>query len=73
MTRLEKKSANHADCSTIFGWSMQKHGYSPASLKVCSNVAAAANMQESNLPSCVAFSPDVAVCGCESSFVHVIV
>jgi hypothetical protein len=73
MTRLEKKSANHADCSTIFGWSMQKHGYSPASLKVCSNVAAAANMQESNLPSRVAFSPDVAVCGCESSFVHVIV
>ena len=28
-------------------------------------------MPESNLPSACAFSPDVAVCGCESSFVHV--
>jgi hypothetical protein len=30
-------------------------------------------MPESNLPSACAFSPDVAVCGCESSFVHVTV
>jgi hypothetical protein len=28
-------------------------------------------MPESNLPSACAFSPDVAVYGCESSFVHV--
>jgi hypothetical protein len=38
-----------------------------------SNVAAGAIMPESNCWSGVAFSPDVAVCGCESSFVHVTV
>ena len=58
---------------TMFGCSRQKYGYSPASVKVKSNVAAGANMPESNLPSGVRFSPDVAVCGCESSFVHVTV
>ncbi len=30
-------------------------------------------MPESNLPSGVTFSPDVTVCGYESSFVHVTV
>ncbi len=55
----------------MFGCSIQKYGYSPASVKVKSNVAAGAIMPESNLPSGVAFSPDVAVCGCASLFVHV--
>jgi hypothetical protein len=30
-------------------------------------------MPESNVPAACVFSPDVAVCGCESSFVHVTV
>ena len=38
-----------------------------------SNVAAGAIMPESKLPSGVTASPDVAVWGCESSFVHVTV
>jgi hypothetical protein len=42
-------------------------------VKVCSNVAAGAIIPESNRWSGVAFSPDVAVCGCESSFDHVTV
>jgi hypothetical protein len=57
----------------MFGCSRQKYGNSPASVNVCSNVAAGAIIPESNLPSGVTFSPDVAVCGCASSFVHVIV
>src|SRR5215207_880571 len=57
----------------MFGCSRQKYGYSPASVKVKSNVAAGAIMPESNLPSGVTASPDVAVCGCASSFVHVTV
>jgi hypothetical protein len=40
---------------------------------VWSNVADGAIILESNLPSGVAFSPDVAVCGCASLFVHVTV
>ena len=40
---------------------------------VRSNVAAGAIMPESNPPSGIAFSPDVAMCDCESSFVDVAV
>ena len=58
---------------TMFGCNIQKYGYSPAAANVCSNVAAGAIIPESNVPSGVAFSPDVAVCGCASSFVHVTV
>jgi hypothetical protein len=49
------------------------YGYSPASMNVCSNVAAGAIKPESNLPSGVAFSPYVVVCGYESSFIHLTV
>src|SRR5215218_647051 len=49
---------------------IQKYGCSPASAKLYSNVAVGAIMPESNLPSGVPTSPDVAVCGTESLFVH---
>ena len=39
-------------------------------MKVYSNVAAGTIMPESNLSSVVSSSPDVAVCGTESSFVR---
>jgi hypothetical protein len=39
-------------------------------MKVYSNVASGVIMPESNLPTGVPSSPDVAVCGTESSFVH---
>lgn len=39
-------------------------------MKVYSNVASEVIMPESNLPTGVPSSPDVAVCGAESSFVH---
>jgi hypothetical protein len=45
----------------------------PASVKVYSNVAAGAIMPESKLPSGVPSSLDLAVCGTESSFVHLTV
>jgi len=59
---------------TVFGCSRQKWGNSPASVKVKSNVAAGASILESNLPSGVGgVAPDMTVCSCESSFVHVTV
>jgi hypothetical protein len=63
---------------TILGCSIQKYGYSPASVNVCSNFCPEARSglkfgEESNLPSGVAFDPDVTVCGYVSSFVHVTV
>lgn len=60
----------------MFGCSTQKYGYWPASvnvwLNVCPGTSSGLNFgEESNLPFGVPFSPDVAVCGCASSFVHV--
>lgn len=62
----------------MFGCSTQKYGYWPASvnvwLNVCPGTSSGLNFgEESNLPFGVPFSPDVAVCGCASSFVHVTV
>src|SRR5919108_2660891 len=58
---------------TIFGCSVQKYGYSPASVNVCSNVAPVDNRPESNSPFGSPFSPDVTVCCAMSLLVHVII
>src|SRR5918994_10687 len=69
MTRVEKKSANHADCSNnVWIQYMQKYGYLPASVKVCSNVVAGANMQ--------GVKPAIGLCiftGCRSLWLRVII
>jgi hypothetical protein len=58
---------------TMFGWSIQKYGTSPASVKVYSNVACGAIIGESNCPLGVGPTPELTVCGCASLFVHVTV
>jgi hypothetical protein len=68
-----KRSQLTLTVPTMFGWSVQKYGNSPASVKVCSNVACGAIIGELNSPLGIAFSPEVTVCGCASLFVHVTV
>src|SRR5215211_1996722 len=57
----------------MFGCSVQKYGYSPASVNVCSNVAPVDIIPESNSSSGSPLSPDVTVCCAMSSLVHVTV
>jgi hypothetical protein len=74
---MEKKSA-HADRSNHLGCSAQKYEYSPTSVNVWLNVCPGASGglkfgEESNLPSGCPLTPDMTVCDCVSSFVHVTV
>ena len=71
--KLKKESQLTLTVPTMFGWSIQKYGTSPASVKVYSNVACGAIIGESNSPLCVGLFPELTVCACESLFVHVTV
>jgi hypothetical protein len=61
--KRKRKGSHQASLAVpiMLGCNRQKYGYSPASVKVCSSVAAGAIMHESNMPSSVTFSPDVAM------------
>ena len=74
----EKMKLAYADRSNHVWMQYTEIGYWPASVNVWLNVCPGTSSglkfgEESNLPFGVPFSPDVTVCSCASSFVHVTV